>query len=206
VSAVASWIARVGCRLKTARRALAPVPKTGDALVDLAHAERLDPGRTLVSFAKAQERLSVALPLAGIAFLAPLTIHFVVGQLLSASTNGESAADFDGWIRWSVVLVGHAHVVLAYLGFRFARRLAVRSSAEIKEKGTARDGFGAIAWTTLASLVPGAILFLVPPTLVLLTGFAFAPVAYAVMGRRVFAERRVIAEAETLTENAVAKA
>jgi len=208
LAAVASGIASMQCRLKTARRALAPLRKTGDALVDLARVEQLDPARTLASFAKGQERLSVALPLAGIAMLAPLTLHFAVALFLSSSSNAstETAADFDGWIRWSVLLVGHAHLVLVYLGFRFARRLGARSSAEIEQKGTARDGFGAIALTTVASLVPGAVVFLVPPTLVFVTGAVFAPIAYAVMGRRVLAERRVIEQLEGPLEGVTSKA
>jgi hypothetical protein len=195
VAAVALCAAGVAAWHINERRIETSVRETGDPLADLARAERLDPVRQLVSKAKGLERLSVALPLAGVAFLAPLTIHFAVSVFIAASNHGESATDFAMWIRWSAVLVGHAHVVLAICGFRFARRLAERDTAVIA-KGTAHDGLVAVGWTTLAALVPGAILFLVPPALVLFTGLAFAPLAYSMMGRRIYAERLVLEGAE----------
>jgi hypothetical protein len=194
-AAITTSIARLVSRRTLALRVAAPLERTGDALGDLARLERLDPVRAYVRTAKERERLSVALPLAGIALLAPLTLHFLVSLVIAGSNHGETAADFDVWIRWSALLVGHAHVVLAICGYRFARRLASRETATIA-LGTSRDGFAAVGWTTLASLVPGAILFLVPPALVLFTGAAFAPLAYASLGRSVCAERRVIEAAE----------
>ncbi len=192
---VVAGVARFVARMKIRAALGASVFRTGDALADLARVEQLDPLRALVRTARGRERLSVALPLAGIALLAPLTIHFIVSLAIASANHGETASDFGVWIRWSGMLVGHAHLVLAFCGFRFARRLASRETAAIA-KGTAHDGLVAVGWTTLAALVPGAILFLVPPALVLFTGLAFAPLAYSMMGRRVYAERLLIEGAE----------
>jgi UPF0716 family protein affecting phage T7 exclusion len=65
----------------------------------------------------------------------------------------------------SAVIVGHAHLVLAWLSWRFAKRLVAGDA-----RPAHREAFGALGWTVLAAAVPGAIMLLLPPLLTAVTG------------------------------------
>jgi hypothetical protein len=117
------------------------------------------------------EQLSIGLPLVALSLLAPLTIHFLVGLLISGGRI--DARDFDSWIMTSAVLVGHCHLLLAYLSWRYSRHL-IKSNI---------DGFLTLksdGWTTFglvvaSSLVPGAFLIGLPVVIVAITGILFIP-------------------------------
>jgi hypothetical protein len=143
--------------------------------------------------ADALEKASVALPLMAIAVLAPLTVHAVVYAGFLAAVGGSVAElrGFDAWMAMSLAIVGHAHLVLAFFGYRFASKLRAAPLAEVHEVGR-KAAWNAFWWTVVASAVPGAILYLIPPILTFLTGLVFSPAMFLVMRKRVAAERMAL--------------
>lgn len=140
-----------------------------------------------------RELWSVALPLMAIALLAPLTIHALVyGALLAYQGSlASNVADFNTWVALSLLIVGHAHLVLAFLSYRFAKKLRELPTVELEQKG-GQLGWNAFWWTVFVSAVPGALLYLIPPLLTLFTGLLFSPAAFRFMRRRVMAEREAL--------------
>jgi hypothetical protein len=191
---VAYFIARTKGRRRIDARLAEPVEPTGDAAADLARLESTDPRRLLVSMVRSRERWSVAMPLVALSLLTPLTLHWIVGQLIASSSNGPlKARDFDEWITVSTIIVGHAHVVLAICAIVYASKLRMRTSAEFSPHG---GWVAALGITVLASGLPGVFLLVIPPILVALTGLVFVPAMYLVITRRVADERQWLALAE----------
>ena len=122
-----------------------------------------------------------------LALLAPLTIHLVVYALFR-----QRAVDrFDTWIATSLVVVGHAHMVLAYLAWRFAKRMRALTTEAIAE-GAAGRGFREYGYTVLASAIPSALLYLLPPILTAATGLLFVRPMFRAMTDAVVRERRAL--------------
>ena len=106
--------------------------------------------------------------------------------------SGLGATAFGSWIGMSLVIVGHCHVALAALAWRFAKRVRALSTLQLS---TARHGgWSAYGWTLVSSL-PVAILLLIPTALVAITGVFFIPGMFALMHRRLLTERAMLAEA-----------
>lgn len=200
-------IGRIGARILRRRPEIprrsgdrwADVERLSEPLVTSADRRRAD----------ACEKASVALPLMAIGLLAPLSIHGVLyaGWLAADNRLRESLgfdrwlevslqelARFDGWIALSLAIVGHAHLVLAFLCYRFAKKVRELPLEKIHEEGK-RASWAVFGWTVVASAVPGALLSLIPPGLTALTGVLFAPAMFRLMSRRVVAEREVLASA-----------
>jgi hypothetical protein len=183
---VAGWIAG---RIRIARAvARAPSPAEDDAHA-LATLEASTPARIVERLASRLETASVALPMMAISFLAPLTIHYLVGRLLGLFQPGR----YDGWIEMSAVIVGHAHVGLAVSCLLFARRARRLDVGALAERANT-DWLVALGVATLCGVIPGVLLIAVPPVLVLVTGLAFVPAMFAVMRRRIGSERAAMAE------------
>ncbi|MFT3768843.1 MAG: hypothetical protein QM820_25645 [Minicystis sp.] len=157
-----------------------------DLHAEIARLEQTLPVARVREQAARLERLSVALPLVAIALLAPLTLHALAFLLASGSLR-----EFDGWIALSLAIVGHAHVVLAWRGWRYARRLRDEDSATVRG-GWLHEAQATYGYTVLASAIPGALLILLPPFLTGLTGFFVIPLAFYVMARRVVTERALL--------------
>ena len=133
------------------------------------------------------EVASIALPLVGLAFAAPLTLHAGVAALFG-NTSG-----FGAWMALSGMIVGHAHLALALHGWFFARALH-RTPANVP----LQDGQGAAGAMILLGLcgtVPGVVLLAIPPLLVLVTGTLFVPLAYLAARRTMERERADVARA-----------
>ena len=115
---------------------------------------------------------SLALPLAGASLLLPLTIHALVGKLMGVDGHAS-----DGWVVVSLVVVGHAHLVLAFVAARAGWRMGASSA----NGGTivTSSPWRALAWTTAAAGVPGMVLYAIPPLLTFATGLVFVPAMYA---------------------------
>lgn len=144
------------------------------------------------------ERASVALPLMAIALLAPLTIHSAVYAVaLAANDCLREFRQFDKWIAVSLVIVGHAHLVAVYGCHRFAKKLKALPSVLIEKEGKSL-GWSALWWAAVASAVPGAVLYLIPPLIALATGLLFMPAMFYFMRRRLIAERGVLAASASL--------
>jgi hypothetical protein len=136
------------------------------------------------------EVAGIALPLAGIAFATPLTLHSFVAML------GGTFEKFGEWMIVSGAVVGHAHLGLALHGWLgFARGLHRTPSTEKLRVGLDRSWAGALAVAVACAAVPGVILVALPPVIVLVTGIAFIPIVYGAMERTFARERRTIAHA-----------
>jgi hypothetical protein len=161
---------------------------SGDLRADLERLRDAEPSRAMRQLADGLERSSVALPLMTLALLMPLTLHALVWALW-----GWDGGDFDVWILMSSVIVGHCHLVLAFLCWRFARNMRGWSTSMLADRRH-REGWVAWAITAAVSFFPGIVLLAIPPALVSLTGL-FAPISFYVMTRRVVAERRILEDA-----------
>src|SRR5262249_30968662 len=134
---------------------------TGDLHRDLALLEAAAPRSELIGRTEALERESVMFPLMAIALLAPLCIHFIVA-------GAWIWPKFDQWIAVSYVLVGHSHLVLAYLGWSFARRVCRTPTEDL---ATVSHGGWRAYWIVVgSSAFPGAVLLMIPIALVAVTG------------------------------------
>jgi hypothetical protein len=182
---------------------------TDDLVADLELLETKTAERAAAELADELEVRSVALPLAALALLLPLTLHrlgaFLLGQIgVHMPFVGLFAplSPLDAWIKASMVMVGHCHLLLVILATAFARDL--RRHPDFPEHALGeRAGWAAFAWTSLAS-VPAALVclavwplegwmpFLLIPTLVTLTGLTFIPPSFLALGRAVARERSLI--------------
>jgi hypothetical protein len=106
--------------------------------------------------------LSWVLPTLGVALLVPLTLHIPFALAL-----GSNLSAFDDWARLSLVFAGPPHVVFAFLAAVRAARLA--------QGQPAMSATRIYIITLVAAAVPFGFLFLIPPLLVGLTGFAILP-------------------------------
>jgi hypothetical protein len=151
---------------------------------------RLDTGGPRAEVLRRTGRLelaSLALPMAAVSLLAPLTIHLLVGTTLLNVRFDQ----FNAWILMSLVLVGHAHVTL--LVFSVMHVVRVRRDLDRGEPtGGVVQGFWALLWTIAASAIPGAVMLFIPPLLVALTGLSFIPLLFVWVGRRACRERRIV--------------
>jgi hypothetical protein len=166
----------------------AAVPATGDAARDLAAIETGTPARVVELGASRLETASVALPMMAASFLLPLTLHYAVARLF----GWYRTADYDQWILFSVIIVGHAHLALAICCWLFARRARTITAQELVGRGN-RDWFVALSAVTLCGAVPGIVLVAIPPVLVFVTGLAFIPAMFLFMRGRIESERAAIA-------------
>lgn len=182
---------------------------TGDVRGDITALEATRAERTVAQAADRLEERSVALPLSALALLLPLTLHRMGAFLLDALGIRMpflwafgTTRPMDAWIKASMVMVGHCHVLLVILACAFARDL--RRHPDFPEVALGeRAGWGAFAWTSLAS-IPAATLcltlwplegwlpFLLIPTLVTVTGLTFIPPSFLAMGRAVARERAFV--------------
>jgi hypothetical protein len=145
-----------------------------------------------VAAARSADRLetaSVALPLVGLSFAVPLTLHYFAGRALQIV--GADVRDFDAWICASALVVGHAHLTLAVCAVLHARRLRKLEPVGL----LIRDGAGwrALCWTLLASALPGVLFWGIPPLLTLFTGVIFIPAMFSWAYRTVARERQALA-------------
>jgi hypothetical protein len=182
---------------------------TADLPGDLVLLESTSVERAAAGLADRLEGRSTALPLAALALLLPLTLHRLgagvldgLGVRLPFPWPFGAGRPMDAWIQASMLLVGHCHLLLVGLACAFARDL--RRHPDLPEEALGeRAGWGAFAWTSLAS-IPAATLcltlwpregwlpFILIPTLVTLTGLCFIPLSFAAMGRQIARERRLI--------------
>jgi hypothetical protein len=126
---------------------------------------------------------SYSLPLVGLALVAPLSLHAPL--FLLAPDEGMSS--LHSWITASVFLVGLAHLTLAVMSYRFARRLhrGLVLAAD-------RESLLALCVTIAAGCVPGVFFAGIPPILVAITGLLFVPASFLAMERRQRRERGLL--------------
>jgi hypothetical protein len=169
----------------------APTRLTGDVAADLARIEAADPLRASREVAMRWERMSVALPIAAVSILAPLTIHGAVYCILRVPSDGISASavdDFGMWIGLSALIVGHAHVAVLVGTVRWAYRLRATPTAKLRQ-GLHRHWGTTLLVAVGVACIPGIVLLGIPPLLVAITGVAFLPAAFGIAARAVSNER-----------------
>jgi hypothetical protein len=167
----------------------------GEMTADLARIDASLPLPRIERRLASLETLGMALPLAAVSLLAPLTIHWLFIQVTSPATTASSFAE---WIRISLVIVGHAHLALAAFSIAFAKKIAKSDNEMLRTMSVHREWLKAWVYTMLVSCVPGIILVGIPPVLVALTGVVFIPVMFFVVFERLLIERRTL----TLTNEA----
>jgi hypothetical protein len=181
-AAAAYLVARLFARVHIARVLGRGVTRSEDPVLDVATLETHAPARVLSRLVSDLEYPSVLFPMLAISILAPLTLHVLVAGLLG--TYGS----FDSWIRGSVMLVGHAHLVLCICCARYAGLIRSSNSAALSARGE-RDWTRALGFTTLAAAIPGVLLMAVPPILTFVTGIVFIPAMYKTLRNHVVSER-----------------
>ena len=148
------------------------------------------------------ERASVFLPLAALVLLVPLGSHFVLWLLMTGSPRvfAPEVLEFDFWIRASLLVVGHSHLMLVYFASRFSG--AIEQNAEELPVAVAQAGWSAygrtLAWSPALSLAAALVLSPVFPfgllaplvvfVIVAITGL-FVPFAFQHYARVVAHER-----------------
>jgi hypothetical protein len=140
--------------------------------------ERESPMGALRASIQRLEFASVALPLAGISLLAPLSLHlpFVAPDRV------------DEWIGTSGVIVGHVHAVLVVCAVLHAAGIRDHRGVELSRE-LRRSGWSALGFAIFASLVPGMFLLMIPTLLVAATGVVFIPVSFWATARAALRER-----------------
>lgn len=134
------------------------------------------------------ERLSWAFPASLLAFIAPLSIHFVVGALFM---NNRYARDFDRWMVMTMAMVGAAHLFVAIFTARHVI-LVQREMNAGKIPIGAKRGWVTMGFATAAGCVPGALLVGIPPLLVAATGSLYLPLLFSQLSQRMGNERGLI--------------
>ncbi|HKA88944.1 MAG TPA: hypothetical protein VKE22_14845 [Haliangiales bacterium] len=173
-----------------------------DAAFDVDRLERFLPSEVARAEADAIEAPSVAVPLAALCLLLPLSIHLVVASAFFHDGFGE--AEFDRWIREGLLYGGHCHVILAAQGWKLGRTLP-RGAAILEASEVA--GWHAWALTILASMAAAVAFVLVAPfsafslavagpAVVAATGLVFVPMLFTGAGRRIARERQLLARPE----------
>jgi hypothetical protein len=170
---------------------------TGHLDADLARLEAESPVRAIASVTEETDRLetwSTGLPLAAIALLAPLTLHFGFWVLLCAPHASLESCfrDFTQWIRASLLIVGHAHLALVVCTARFARKMRRLDAPQLGAMSTGPEWAKALGLAVLVAALPGLLLFAIPPLLAAGTGLAFIPFMYVFMHHRLRTERTIL--------------
>lgn len=165
---------------------------SGNVRIDLVRVERAQPRRIAADLIARAESWSASLPLVGAALLGPLLLHFVVWMAYTSGGAAFRLGAFDAWIGMTVPIAGLAHLVLAFRAAAFGPKIAEKSTDELR-RIPSDYGWHSLVFTAVAGLIPGAILVLIPPILILLTGLAFIPYSFYRMSRAIVAERDLVA-------------
>lgn len=164
---------------------------SGNARIDLVRVERAQPRRLAGELIARNEASSAALPLVAAALLAPLALHFMLWFLAALNGAWPRIGAFDAWIAMSAPIAGLAHVVLGLLAALFGMRLPGKSTADLRVK-PAQEGWFALGITCVAGMMPGALLILIPPILIGVTGLVFIPASFYLMNRAILREREAV--------------
>jgi len=155
---VASYlVAYVAAPVVERRRMAWLMRRSDDPERDLAILERASARSVATEAAERWEGASLALPLAAVALVGPLTLHTIF-FVFDGGLRG-----YGQWIQISAMVVGHAHLVFAGLALRYVsqlRRGALPSHPLARTWG----------WVTLTAAIPGVLMFGLPPVITGVTG------------------------------------
>ena len=174
-------------RARFSATVMGTIAETFDLYRDVERLERGAGGALAANVVDRLERMSVAIPMIGLALVLPLLLHFAFFVTVMMPFRTYRLGDFDEWIKLSLFLVSQAHLLLAWLSWRFAKRLR---SVETPQIPLLPSGWPAWGWTIMAAAFPGAFLIGIPPAIVAATGILFVPTMFSSVRRRVAEERR----------------
>jgi hypothetical protein len=181
----------------------------GDPAEDLDRLERETAAEAADRTLSALERPSVVLPLAAAFLLVPLASHLALWLLVVGieghATTWDDVRVFDNWIRASILVVGHSHLMLVYFAGRFARSLEARPGERLVTGVATQTGWAAYgrmtAWSPAISLAAALVLSPVFPfgligplfvlVIVAVTGI-FVPFAFRLAGESISRERALV--------------
>ena len=170
------------------RKLLAPYQDEGEPHFLLESLRRLSVQQAAKESISTLERRSVGLLLVALSFLAPLTIHLVVSFLFTMGINWME--NFGLWIAISLIIVGHCHLLLAWLSWGYSKRI---SGASVEEFALMQGaGWRALGLVTLSSFIPAIFagpLFFILMIMVGVTGLLFIPAMFG-WARNVLAYER----------------
>jgi hypothetical protein len=154
--------------------------RTADPRADLLALRSSHPLPDALDHADRGLGLRLGMPLVGVAMVLPLSLHLVVALL------AVDVAGFEQWIRISAVCVGHSHLVLAALAWRYAGKLATQ---ELAVTSWLNESLIALAITAASAIVPTVVY---GPALIIMTGILPVPFLFWLAHRRAALERQVI--------------
>lgn len=164
---------------------------SGNVRIDLVRVERAQPRRIAAELLSRAEAWSASLPLVAVALLGPLLVHLLVWLGYTAGNVSFKLGAFDAWIGATVPIAGLAHLVLAFRAAAFGPRIRAKSTEELRVMPS-QYGWKTLLFTAIAGLVPGAMLLLVPPVLIFLTGLVLVPHSFYRMNRLILGEREIV--------------
>ncbi len=100
---------------------------TGNVFDDLSNLEAGGPRKVGLALLERLEQPSMALPLAALSLLGPLSLHLVVALVFFNS----SSPQFGSWAALSLVLVGHAHLAMLVFAIVHIHRLRTELDLDI---------------------------------------------------------------------------
>jgi hypothetical protein len=151
------------------------------------------------------ERASVALPLAAIALLAPLSMHLALAGFFDLMSLGAGASmhaeQFGLWIGASVLLAGLAHLTLVLRCVLWAASLRAAEPAKLRDEAP-QVALRTLAMTVAAGLIPavfwvveGQAVVLLPAAIIFITGLPLIPWMFMRSASRIVEERALLAPA-----------
>lgn len=139
------------------RRMARLLHRSVDPEMDLAIVEHASARTVAATWAERWEGASLAAPLAAVALVGPLALHAILGLI------GGDVQAIGGWIAFSALIVGHAHLVFAGLAVRYVNELRAGTLST-------HPAFRMWGLVTLVSAVPGVLLIGLPPLITGVTG------------------------------------
>ncbi|MEP7122767.1 MAG: hypothetical protein ABJE95_17715 [Byssovorax sp.] len=166
---------------------------SGKVRVDLVRLERAQPRRIAAEILARAEPWGASLPLIAVALLGPLLLHLLVWIGFTGGGAALRLGAFDAWIGLTAPMAGLAHLVLAFRAAVYGQKLKATSTDDLR-RSPSDFGWRSVLSTAVAGLIPGAILVLIPPALIFVTGLLIVPFSFYSMSRVVVAERDLVAE------------
>lgn len=202
IAAIGSWLsARLALglisRLGRGLRIEGKLPALSGVLADdLSRLDESDAREQIDRDLGRLELWSTSLPLIATSLLAPLSIHFCAAPLFGP--HYDFMRSYAGWIRISLVVVGHAHLALAFMAHRFAKKMRSKSPTDLREMPLTGEWGRALGIAVLVAAIPGILLLVVPPVLSAITGILFIPFMFVLMHHNLTHERSAIEMATTM--------
>lgn len=196
VGLLSGWLAGSWAQDQAMSRHRRLIEGEGDLRLSVERLTQYQPEREIAQQVQALGHISIAAPLMALSLLSPLLIHITFLGALEISSptpfNWKFWNDAAEWIGISLIIVGHCHLVLAYLSRKYTKEMSSATSSQLEHLSD--KGWRAWGVTTASSLFPGVLLIGIPVFLVGLTGVAFIPLMFGWAKRTLLREQRRLEE------------